>query len=83
MSKFGNWVTTFGVGNVPTGLRSINPRAGCTIRQVRNWLNGSSEPQRERVRAIVKLAAGELTAADVLDHFDMARNNPRAKTRIA
>ena len=72
-TKFRSWILDFGVGELAGQLRALDPRAGCSRQTVYRWLNGEMEPRRERRAALVRLAGGALTVADVLEHFDVTR----------
>jgi hypothetical protein len=78
-SKLRSWIFEFGVENVATGLRSLNPRARVTRRTVERWVQGAHEPNGERIRELRRLSGGTLTADDVVDHFELMRALTRAR----
>jgi len=67
-TKFAGWVTNFGVGKLARD-------ACCTRFAVYKWLRGESIPRTDRLLVITHLAAGELSNADLFEHFVLKRSH--------
>jgi DNA-binding transcriptional regulator YdaS (Cro superfamily) len=82
VSKFRSWILIYGIDNLTVAIRSVNPRAAVSRRSVERWIVGTHEPRGERMRAIVRVAGGEVSANDVLEHFELTRAAAAAKGRF-
>lgn len=69
-TKFEQWAKRFGAGELVAQLANRGEATRTSLGMVYAWIRGEHEPRAAKRRVILQLAKGEVTADDLVAHFE-------------
>lgn len=74
-SKFEQWVKRFTAAELRRQLANRGKDTRASLGVIYAWIRGEHEPRSAKRRAIIQIAAGELTLEDIDAHFSAKKKS--------
>jgi hypothetical protein len=76
LTKFEAWAKRFGASELAAQLANRGQETRTSLGMVYAWIRGEHEPRAAKRRVILQLAKDELTADDLVAHFEAKSRKP-------